>query len=69
MIAMPTKSKRNRHARPEQDSAPIANPIVQRAEFLGDVPFEEVVIPLMTRQLTIPPQVLPADDGRADGEQ
>jgi hypothetical protein len=47
----------------------MANPIVQRAEFLGDVPFEEVVILLMTRQLTIPPQVLPADDGREDGEQ
>jgi hypothetical protein len=47
----------------------MANPIVQRAGFLSEIPLEEVVILLMTRQLTIPPQVFPADDDREDGVQ
>lgn len=38
------------------------NPIVQRAAFLSEIPFEEVVILLATRQLTIPPQIFPSPE-------
>ena len=38
------------------------NRVVKQSEFIAGIPFEEVVILLMTRQLTIPPQTFPAPE-------
>lgn len=35
------------------------NPLVIQSGFLADIPYEELIILLMTRQLSLPPQIFP----------
>lgn len=37
----------------------VQSPLVTQSTLLADIPFEEVVILLMTRQLSLPPQIFP----------
>ncbi len=37
----------------------VQNPLVIQSGFLADIPYEELIILLMTRQLSLPPQIFP----------